>query len=216
MDGFEIVGVVEDVKYFGLAENSEPSLYFPVAQAPFRRMSFTLRTLVAPEVVVSAVRAEIIALDPSVPISRVRTLDQILAASVSRERFSTVLLTLFAAVALVLAAVGIYGVISYSMSQRTSEMGVRMAVGADPRDVVVLVMAHGAKLTLLGLASGLLGAVALRRVMATQLYGISATDPSTLVGVAAILGVVAMTATLLPAVRTARIDPVLALQGDRR
>ena len=213
---FEIVGVVQDVKYFGLAQASEPSLYFPVAQAPFRQMSFTVRTTREPEALIASVRKAVAAVDPTVPISRVETMERVLAASVARERFTMLLLGLFAAVALVLAAVGIYGVISYSVSQRTAELGIRMAIGADSGDVLKLVMTQGAKLAGWGVGVGLLGAAALSRVMASQLYGVSALDPLIFFGVAIVLGLVALVATYVPAVRAARIDPVVALQSEGR
>ena len=213
---FEIVGIAEDVKYFSLAEDAQPSLYFPVAQAPFRRMSFTIRTAGDPLALVASIRREIVSLDPTVPVSRIETMESLLSASVARERFSMLLLTLFAGVALVLATVGIYGVTSYSISQRTAEMGIRMAVGANPDDVLRLVMAHGAKLALGGVVMGLVGAAALSRIMASQLYGVGAIDPSTFAVVAGLLGLVAMVATYIPALRAARIDPVLALQGGGR
>jgi putative ABC transport system permease protein len=213
-DDFEIVGVAEDVKYFGLADPSEPSLYLPVAQAPFRRMSFVLRTNTPPESLMADARREIQALDPTVPVSRVSTLERILASSVARQRFSMLLLLIFASVALVLAAVGIYGVISYGVSQRTAELGIRIAMGAEPGDVLRLVLLQGARLTLAGVGLGLAGAALLSRVMASQLYGVSATDPMTFAAVAVVLTVVALTAAYIPARRTARMDPVLALHGD--
>jgi putative ABC transport system permease protein len=211
---FEIVGIAEDVRYFGLAEASQPSLYFPVAQAPFRRMNFTIRTAGVPEALIAAVRSEIVSMDATVPIARVETMERVLSASVERERFSMLLLTLFAVIALVLASVGIYGVTSYSISQRTAEMGIRMAVGANPGDVVRLVMLNGAKLALSGVVVGLLGAAALSRIMASQLYAVGATDPVTFAGVALVLALVALAATYVPALRAARIDPVLAIQGE--
>lgn len=213
VEDFEIVGIVEDVKYFGLAEPAQPSLYFPVAQAPFRRMSFTIATTRDPQGLIQEVRRDLRAVDPTVPISRVQTMESILAASVARERFSMTLLSLFGAVALVLATVGIYGVTSYSVSQRTAELGIRLTVGATPDDVLRLVMLQSAKLTAAGVAVGLLGAAALSRVMASQLYGIDALDPVTFIGVAFVLGSVAMMATYIPALRASRTDPVLALQG---
>ena len=216
VEGFEIVGITEDVKYFGLAEEARPSLYFPVAQAPFRRMNFTIRTAGAPESLIEPIRREIVSLDPTVPISRIETMERLLSSSVARERFSMLLLTLFAVVALLLAAVGIYGVTSYSVSQRTVEMGIRLAVGADRGDVLKLVMVHGAKLALGGVVLGLLGAAALSRIMASQLYGVEAIDPSTFALVAVVLSSVAMVATYIPAHRAARIDPVVALQAEGR
>jgi putative ABC transport system permease protein len=213
-ESFEIVGVAEDVKYFGLAQPSEPSLYLPVAQAPFRRMSFTLRTTAEAETLMATARAEFRAVDPTVPVSKVSTMERIVSASVARERFSTMLLALFAAVALVLAAIGVYGVISYSVSQRTSELGIRVAMGAEPRDVLRLVLLDGIRLTLAGVGSGLVGAALLSRVMVSQLYGVSATDPVTFATVAAALTVVALIAAYIPARRSARMDPVWALYGD--
>ena len=216
VEGFEIVGITEDVKYFGLAEAAQPSLYFPVAQAPFRRMNFTIRTAGDPVALIGPIRRTIVALDPTVPISRIETMDRLLSASVARERFSMLLLTLFAVVALLLATVGIYGVTSYSVSQRTVEVGIRLAVGADRGDVLKLVMVHGAKLALGGVVLGLLGAAALSRIMASQLYGVEAIDPSTFALVAVVLASVAMVATYIPAQRAARIDPVTALQAEGR
>lgn len=213
---FEIVGIAEDVKYFGLREPSEPSLYLPVAQAPFRRMSFILRTTTEPEALISAARREIQAVDPTVPVSQVSTLERTLSISVARERFSMSLLVLFGAVALLLAAVGVYGVVSYGVSQRTAELGVRVAMGAQPEDVLKLVMAQGAKLAFLGVGLGLVGAGILSRVMASQLYGVNATDPATYIGVAVALTSVALVAAFIPAYRTSRLDPVLALRGEGR
>ena len=213
---FEIVGVVEDVRYFGLAEAPRPSLYLPVGQAPFRRMSYAVRATREPDDLIRAARGQVASLDPTVPVSRVDTMERILSRSVARERFSMLSLGLFAAVALALAAVGIYGVISYSISRRTAELGIRMAMGASSSDVLRLVMAQGTRLTAWGLGSGLLGAVVLSRVMASQLYGVSAIDPATFLAVAVVLGAVAALATYLPAHRAARIDPAVAIQGEGR
>jgi len=154
------------------------------------------------------------AIDPTVPIARVQTMERILSDSVARDRFSMWLFTLFAGIALALASVGIYGVTSYSISQRTAEMGIRMVVGATAQDVVRLVMLNGAKLALGGVVVGLLGAAALSRVMASQLYTVGATDPATFGGVALVLALVALASTYIPALRAARIDPVLATQGE--
>jgi len=213
---FEIVGVVQDVTYFGLSEPPEPSLYLPIAQAPFRRMSFTVRSEGDLAMLVSGVRSAIQGTDPTVPISQVSTLERILSESVARERFTMLLLLLFGGVALVLASVGVYGVISYGISQRTAELGVRLALGAEPGDVLKLVLTQGIRLAVAGVALGLVGAALLSRVMTSQLYGVGATDPSTYIAVAVSLLVVAMVAAYIPARRTARLDPVLALQGDAR
>ncbi len=213
---FQIVGVVEDVKYFGLSEPSDPSLYLPLAQAPFRRISFTLRTTTDPESLVAAVRREIQATDPTVPISQVSTMERIVSASVARERFSMLLLVLFAVAALVLASVGVYGVISYGVSQRTAELGVRVAMGAEPEDLVMLILKQGALLAAVGVGLGLAGAGVLSRVMASQLFGIGTTDPASYIVGAVVLFAVALTAVYIPARRAARLDPVVALGGDTR
>jgi putative ABC transport system permease protein len=213
---FEIVGVVQDVKYFGLSEPSNPSLYLPLAQAPFRRISFTLRTTADPESLVATVRREIQAIDPTVPISQISTMERIVSTSVARERFSMLLLVLFASAALVLASVGVYGVISYGVSQRTAELGVRVAMGAEPEDVLKLILGQGALLAALGVGLGLLGAGILSRVMASQLYGIGATDPVSYAAGAVTLFAVALAAVYIPARRASRLDPVVALSGDAR
>lgn len=216
VESFEIIAVVQDVKYFGLAEDSQPSLYLPIAQAPFRRMYLTLRTRQDPDLLMGAVRSAVAAVDVTVPVSRVSTAERILSASVARERFSMLLLTIFAAVALALAVVGVYGVISYGVSQRTTELGIRMAIGAEPADVLRMILAEGARLTLVGVGVGLVGAWGLSRFMASQLYGISTTDPATFLVVAVVLTGVALAAAYLPALRAARMDPVRALRAEGR
>jgi ABC-type antimicrobial peptide transport system permease subunit len=143
-------------------------------------------------------------------------MERILSSSVARERFSMLLLGLFAVVALVLASIGVYGVISYSISQRTAELGIRMAIGANPAHVRKLVLIQGARMAGWGVLSGVVGALALSRVMASQLYGVSSTDPWIFGGVPLTLALVAMVATYLPALRASRIDPVEALQAQGR
>jgi len=179
-------------------------------------MSFILRTNTDPESLVAPARRVIQASDPTVPISRVSTMERIVSTSVARERFSMMLLALFAAVALVLASVGVYGVISYGVSQRTAELGVRVAMGAEPEDVLGLILKQGAMLAAVGIGLGLLGAGFLSRVLASQLYGVGATDPTTYAAVAAALFAVALAAVYIPARRAAHLDPVVALSGDSR
>lgn len=148
------------------------------------------------------------------PLGRTRSLDQLMADAVVRPRFRTALLGLFAVAALVLAAIGIYGVMAYSVSQRTRELGIRLALGAQPGDVRALVIGHGLTLALTGVAIGIGGALALTRVMSGLLFGISATDPSTFAAVAVLLVAVALVACWLPARRATRVDPALALRTD--
>jgi ABC-type antimicrobial peptide transport system permease subunit len=167
-----------------------------------------------PLALVSAARGELQKMDPQLPMAAVATMDQLLADSLSRSRFTMLLLGIFAAVALVLAAVGIYGLIAYSVTQRTQELGVRIALGAQRRDVLRLVLAQGTRLTLLGVALGVFAALALSRLLATLLFAVSATDPLTFAGVAALLALVALLACFIPARRATRVDPIVALRYE--
>jgi putative ABC transport system permease protein len=219
----EIVGVVAHVKHFGLnaEERVQPQLYLPFNQAPDSelpylapRMNLVLRTTADPLTLTSAVRREVQSLNPNQPIYNVYTMEQTLDRSLAPQRFSTTLLLLFAAVALVLASVGIYGVISYSVTSRTHEIGIRMALGAQKSDVLRLVVGHGMALAALGVLVGLVGAFAVTRVMASQLYGVSATDPVVFVGIALLLAAVAFLATYIPARRATKVDPMIALRYE--
>ena len=211
----EIVGVVGDAKYNGLADEVQPAMYQPLAQAPSWNVFLLVKTEAAdPLSLVAAVRNELKSLDSELPVSRVRTLEQHFASAVAQPRFRTTLIALFAALALVLASVGIYGVTAYSVTQRTHEIGIRLALGAQKSDVLKLIVGHGMVLALIGLAVGLAAAFAVTRVMASLLYGVSATDPLTFVGVSLLLAVVALLACYIPARRATKVDPLVALRYE--
>jgi predicted permease len=219
----EIVGIVGDVKHDGLDALVTPELYMPYVQTPFSQMPAGLRfpamSLVARsssdhDSLAAAMRAEIKALDKDQPITNIRTLDQLLANSISQHRFYLLLLAFFAAIALALAAIGLYGVVSYTVKQRTQEIGVRMAFGAQAGDVLRLIIKFGMKLTLIGALIGLAGALALTRLMKTLLFDVSATDPLTFASITVLLALVALLACFIPARRATKVDPLVALRNE--
>ena len=211
-----IVGVVGDVKHFGLDLPEQPTLYSPYTQInPWKRwMTFVARTQSGPEGMAGAVKQQIWKIDPQLPVSKVKSMDDVAAASFAERRFNMLLLTLFAALALVLAAVGIYGVISYAVTQRTQEIGIRMALGAGRNDVLKLIIRNGLALTLLGIVIGIAGAFGLTRLMSTLLFGVTPTDKPTFIAVSAVLIVVALLACYLPARRATKVDPLVALRYE--
>ena len=212
---YTIIGVVGDIKHLGLADNESAAFYQPHAQKRFawlRWMSLVVRTNTAPLSLIAAIRSRVAEVDRGQPVYDIATMEQLLAESVTQPRFSTFLFTLFALLALTLAAVGLYGVLSYAVAQRTHEIGLRMALGAQVRDVLKLVVVRGMKLTLLGLAIGLAGAIVLTRVLKTLLFNISTTDPLTFASVAGLLLGVTLLACYLPARRAIEVDPLVALR----
>ena len=211
---YDIVGIVGNVKHLDLRAAAEPAIYRAQAQAPEGAMDVVLRTSEPPMAVVPDVRRVVSALDPNLPIEEVRAVDDAVAASVSQPRFYMLLLSIFAGVALLLAAIGIFGVISYGVTQRTREIGVRVALGAEPASVLRLVVRGAATLAAIGVGMGLLGAWAGTRLLSKLLYGVAATDPLTFVVVAAVFTAVALLAAYLPARRATKIDPIVALRAE--
>jgi putative ABC transport system permease protein len=210
----EIVGIVGDVKHYSLDQETKAQTYEPYAQQPFSGMTLVARTSGDPAGLSAAIRGEVLKIDKELPVSNVRTLEQYLSTSIAQQRFSVLLLGIFSAVAMTLACVGIYGVLSYSVAQRRREIGVRMALGAARRDVLRLVVGHAMLLTLIGVAIGLGAAFALTRVMSTLLFGVSATDPTTFGLIALLLVAVALLAALVPARRATKVDPMVALRCE--
>jgi putative ABC transport system permease protein len=212
----EIVGVVGDVKQSSLDESAKREMYIPMAQARFPPifMSLAVRVSGDPMQMVTAVRGQVWAGDKDLPIFNIETMERLMAKSVAPRRFNLLLLGLFALVGLALAGVGLYGVMSYTVTQRTREIGVRMAMGAQRRDVLRLVIGEGMKLAFIGALLGLGGALALTRLMKTLLFGVSATDPLTFIVIAAVLIIVELLACWIPARRAAGMDPLVSLRVE--
>jgi predicted permease len=219
----EIVGVVSHVKNYGLDTPGpvQAELYYAWNQVPDKFMpdvarttGLLIRTTSEPSALTAAVRREVQAVDPNQPVFNVNTMEQVLADSLASQRLSMLLLSVFAGVALILAAVGIYGVLSYTVVQRTHEIGIRMALGARVTDVFKLVVGQAMIMVLIGIAIGLVGAFAITRVMASLLYGVSATDPLTFGLVSLLLATIALIACLIPARRATKVDPMVALRYE--
>ncbi len=210
---FEIVGVVRDVPPFRPGDAVSPEIYWPYRQFPRLAIFFVVRTAIAPEAVVPALRAKLLELDPDIDIGRVTTLGQRAAEQLVRPRFYLLLLGLFAVLALTIAGVGVYGVLSYWVSQRTHEIGVRMALGAGGGRVVAMIVGQGLKTCLAGIVLGVAGSLALTRLLGGLLVEVSALDPTSFVLAAVGVAAVALVACALPARRAARFDPLQALRS---
>jgi putative ABC transport system permease protein len=210
--GFEIIGVVGDLRHSSLANQPAPAMYFPTFG--LGRTNLVVRTHGDPLSIVGGVRKEVQAIDPDQPIAAVRPMTEWVESSVAAPRYRTTLLALFAALAMVLAATGIYGVMSYSVAQRTHEIGVRMALGARRADVLKLVVRQGMLLAIVGVIVGLLGAFALTRVMSSLMFGVTTKDPITFVAVSLLLVGVAFIACFVPARRATKVDPLVALRYE--
>ena len=210
----EIVGVVGDVKTSGLDVDASAMMYLPYKQAPLPLISFVVRTASNPESLVQPVSKAIYSIDKEQALTNVQTMDQVLRKSLSDRRFNMTLLLIFAAVALMLAAVGVYGVMNYTVTLRRRELGIRMALGAEKMDVLRLVLGQGLTLTLIGMAAGLISAYALTRLMASLLYGVTATDYLTFGSVSVGLIVVGLVASYVPARRATKVNPTIALRAE--
>jgi putative ABC transport system permease protein len=211
-DPWEIIGVVGDIRHRSLESQPFPAMYMPSNQTGGTNL--VIRTQGDPANLAAAVRKEVQAIDPDQPVAAVRTMDEWVDTSVAQPRYRTALLGLLALLALVLASTGIYGVMSYSVAQRTHEIGVRMALGAKRLDVLSMVVRQGMVLVVSGVAIGLLGAFALTRVMSSLLFGVTAKDPITFVVVATLLTLVAFVACYIPARRATKVDPLVALRYE--
>jgi putative ABC transport system permease protein len=210
----EIVGIVGDVRYSGLADQDRGLVYVPHQQDSWSVMVVAVRAAGNPAALAGALRETVNRIDPNLGLGRLGTLSEFARASVSRERFSAALLAAFASVAVLLAAVGIYGVMAYAVACRRRELGIRAALGATPRQLYSIVLRHGLTLTLIGGAIGLAGSLAAVRALSGLLFGVSGADPVTLTAVGLLLSVVSLTACSLPARRAARVDPVVTLRSE--
>ena len=213
-----VVGVVADVRQMGLDAPVKPEMYLPFKQVNYNQWFapgyLVIRTSAEPASLTAAVRREVHAVDPEQPVSNVQTMAEILGEESAQRRVGMTLLAAFAGLALLLASLGIYGVLSFFVAQRTQEIGVRLALGASPRSILALVLGKGMRLTLAGLGLGLLGAFALTRLIESQLFGVSASDPVTYAGLALLLACVALLACYLPARRATKVDPMVALRYE--
>jgi len=209
-----IVGVVGDVKNVGLDAGPDFATYEPHAQRPWSGMQLVVRTKNDPLSVASAIRSELAKLDSDIPVFDVTTMNQYVSASVSSRRFNALAMGIFAAVALILAASGIFGVMAYMVSQRTNEIGIRMALGASRSDVLRLVIGHGMKLTAIGVSIGIVAAIGLTRFMAGLLFVVKPTDPVVFMLVSVLLSLIAVGACYIPARRATKVDPLIALRYE--
>jgi putative ABC transport system permease protein len=216
-----IIGVVGDVKHIGLDAGTDPEMYYHYLQVPALAMNLTegtvalvIRTSADPAGMTSSVRREIRTLDASLPVFNVQTMQELVYGSVAQPRFRTFLISMFAGLALVLAALGLYGVVAYSVSQRTTELGIRMALGAQPGSILKLVVFRATGLAAIGLVIGIAATLAGTRVVSRFLFGVSTTDPVTLGITCLIILLVAITASLVPALRAAKVDPAIALRAE--
>jgi putative ABC transport system permease protein len=211
---FEVIGVVGDVRTAGLDESAFEEFYLHSLQYPPDFASFAVKTTVPPASLADAARKAMLEVDRDQPLYRVKTMEEVLADSVADRRFSMLILTSFAATALLLSTLGVYGVVSYTVAQRTQEIGIRVALGAQSHHVLRMVIGQGMKLVMFGIAIGLVAAFALTRLMRALLFGVSATDPLTFTVIALLLSAVALLACWIPARRATKVDPLISLRSE--
>ncbi|MEY2548094.1 MAG: hypothetical protein QOD64_676, partial [Verrucomicrobiota bacterium] len=211
----EIVGVVGNVKHLSLKNEDSPEMYLAQPQMPLNVMSLVVRTNVSnPNALTNSIRKELAAMDPSIPLTSVKVFDEYISKSLARPRFNTLLLSIFAGTALVLTAIGIYGVLAYSVAQRTSEIGIRIALGAGKSSIFRLIVGQAMTLVGISLVVGLAGAFAATRLLNSLLFGVGASDPGTFAGIVVLVSIVAFIAAWLPARRATRVDPIIALRAE--
>jgi putative ABC transport system permease protein len=208
----EVIGVVGNVRHYKLAADPEPEIYLSNYQDPWRYMTLVIRTKNSNNIM-GEVRKEILAVDKDQPVYNIRPMEEVMSESVAQPRFNLWLLSIFASVALLLAIVGIYGVMSYLVVQRSQEIGVRLALGADRTQILKLVVGQGMILTLLGVVVGLVAAFALTRTMSSLLFGVTATDPITFIAVSVLMLAVAVIANFIPAIKATKVNPLIALRN---
>ena len=213
-DSYQIIGIVADTRDIQLNAKPRPEIYFPILQVGGNELRIMVRSSLDPAAVSDLLRNSLRSVDKDEPLREVQTMTEVIASSIADHRFRTWLLSAFAAAGLMLTLIGIYGVISYSVAQRTHEMGIRIALGARPGKMLLMVLRHGLWLAGLGAAIGLAGAFLLMRVLANQLYEIKPSDPLTLIGAATAMLLIAAGASYVPARRATRVDPMIALRYE--
>lgn len=211
---FEIIGVTANVRSIDLREEPSPELYFSSMQNNFSYMAIVIRSTVEPESLAPALRQAVAEVDRTVPISEVKTMEHIVSESVTQPRFNLFLLAVFSGIALLLSAAGIYGVTAYTVTQRTHELGIRIALGAQVGDVLRMILGQGMMVIGAGIALGLIAAFGLMRLMKSLLFGVSATDPFTFIGITVVLIAAGLLACYLPARRATKVDPLVALRYE--
>jgi putative ABC transport system permease protein len=210
----EIIGVVGDVKFNALTAPNFPEMYLPLSQVPWPLTTLVVRSNLNSKPLIAAVRQKILEIDPDLPVAGIQSMNDVVATSVAQPKLLTQLVGAFATFALLLAAIGIYGVMAYSVARRTQELGIRVALGAQPADILKIVLGQGMRLVLIGLGLGVVVSLGLTRLLSSLLFGVSTYDPETFVTVTLVLGMIALLACYLPARRATKVNPILALRND--